>query len=318
MFASRHRSGGRSSLAHRQPPRGLSEDRNEADGSAVKSGYGVSWVLALQRSAGNAGVSAALHDPSRRSDPEVRPIAHRLAVVQRQPKVDPDAARKAEEAKARKAMKAAFTYQFWRLAEGKGVRPGASGDATIIVNGVAIRILPDQLLTEDEFAAVGGTFKGDHGSAGAVTKWSYDGVDWDPKSLQTMDLGGGTFMVQDYKEPIAKIRIQTTYRKTRKVRTLSAARAQRSAYGKGVLLRDHEASHVADAVAYIRDHGPRLPQLFGMAADDFNKQLKAYFDAAVNLSTEISTYSRGRTDCPGTRNATFCPARPRSKKKRGK
>jgi len=154
----------------------------------------------------------------------------------------PDAAKKAEEAKALKAMKAAFTYPFWLLAE--GVRPGSSGDATIIVDGVAIRILPDRFLTEDDFVAAGGTSKGEHGSAGAVTLWSYDGVDWDPKSLQTKDLGGGTYLVQDYKEPITKIKIQTTYRKSAKVRSLAAALSQKSAYGKGALLQDHEASHV--------------------------------------------------------------------------
>ena len=226
----------------------------------------------------------------------------------------PDAAKKAEEAKALKAMKAAFRYPFWLLAE--GVRPGSSGDATIIVDGVAIRILPDRFLTEDDFVAAGGTSKGEHGSAGAAL-WSYDGVDWDPKSLQTKDLGGGTYLVQDYKEPITKIKIQTTYRKSAKVRSLAAARSQKSAYGKGALLQDHEASHVGDAVAYVRATGPRLPPLAGVAADDFNKQLRGYFAAARRVGTDISTYSRGRTDCPGTRNAVFCPAM-RTPAKKGK
>jgi hypothetical protein len=275
--------------------------------------------MALQRTAGNAGVSVLLRGiAGNRPHPLIQRIVLRSDVVQRQAKVAPGAAKKAEEAKALKAMKAAFTYPFWLLAEGKGVRPGSSGDATIRVDGVAIRILPDRFLTEGEFVAAGGTFKRDHGFAGAVTNFSYDGVDWDPKSLQPMDLGGGTYVVQDYKEPTAKIRIQTIYRKTKKVRTLQAARALRSAYGKGTLLQDHEASHVADAIGYVRANGPRLPDLRGAAADDFNKQLKAYFDAAQRVGADISTYSGARTDCPGTRNAVFCPAGKPPAKKRGK
>lgn len=258
---------------------------------------------ALQRLAGNSA-STRLIESVRR-----RPSASPPVVAQRDKLADKAAAAKkaAAEATALKAMKAAFTYPFWLLAEGKGVRAGSSGDASVLIDGVAIRFLPDRFLTESEFVAAGGTFKNDRGSSAAVTNWSYDGIDWDPKSVQTADLGGGNVMVQDYKEPVARLSIQTTYRKSGQVKSLEAARRRRSGYGKGYTLGDHEASHAADAVAYVRADGPRLPTLVGSPMMDFNAELANFFAAAKGIGTAIAGYSRGKTDCPGTRNAAFCP-----------
>lgn len=283
--------------------------------------HDVHSVLALQRKAGNAALVRLLNGPRQaRRDVAVqrdRPADDAAAAKAAAARKKADEAKaKAEDAKALKAMKAAFTYPFWLLSEGKGLRPGSADDASVMLDGVAVRFLPDRFLTEDEFAAAGGTFHGEHGSAGAVTNWAYDGLDFDPKSVKTEDFGGQP-VVADYREPIAKVRIQTTYRKTRSLKTLDAARRQRSGYGKGTLLQDHEASHQADAIAYLRANGPRLPTLVGSPLADFHTQLSAYYTAAKNIGTDIAAYSRGKTDCPGAHNATFCPvAKPAAKVKR--
>jgi len=264
--------------------------------SAADASAPVDQVTALQRTAGNRAV--------------VRLLVHGEGpgglVVQRQPKlpkVDP----KAEDARILKAMKANFTYAFWSLPEAKGVRPGSSGDATFIVNGVAVRILPDRYLTEPEYVAAGGSFKDGNRDSAAETSWNYDGVDWDPKSVQATAMAGtGQYMIDDYIEPVAKLRIQTTYQKKRGGASLKAARGVRSGYGKGLLLQDHEASHVKDAIDYIRSNGPRLPDGRGSESNAFNASVKAYLQAARDLGGSISTYSRAKTDCPGTRNAAFC------------
>lgn len=246
-------------------------------------------LLTLQRTAGNAATASLL--------------------VQRQPKKPPtqDTAKaQADEKAALKKLRDTYTYAYWTLAEAKGVQPDASGAATLMVNGVRVTVLPDQVLTEAEYKAQGDSFEVDGKLYAASTTFHRGAITWDPKSLRTTRVGD-SYMVEDYTEPVAEVLIRTSYRKTSAKVTLAGARGVKSGYGKGDTLQDHEASHVADAIAYIRANGPRLTDGRGMDADEFNRMLQTYFDAVRNISKAIGDYSRGKTDCPGTRNAVFCP-----------
>jgi len=252
-------------------------------------------LVTLQRAAGNAATTSLL--------------------VQRQPKqpsVKDAAKAQADEKAALKKLRDTYTYAYWMLAEAKGVQPDASGAATFLVNGVRVNVLPDQVLTEAEFKAQGESFEVDGKLYAAVTSFHPGAITWDPKSVRTTRVGD-SFMVDDYTEPVAQVSIRTSYRKTSAKVALAGARSVKSGYGKGNTLQDHEASHVADAIAYVRANGPRLADGRGMEANEFNRMLLAYFDAAMNMSKTIGDYSRGKTDCPGTRNAVFCP--PAKKKK---
>jgi hypothetical protein len=141
----------------------------------------------------------------------------------------------------------------------------------------------------------------------ARTTYHFGGVTFDPKSVKTSRVDD-KFMVDDYAEPVAEVQLQTTYRKTSPSMTLADARRQRSGYGKGRTLQDHEASHSADAIAYVQANGPKLAEGRGMENGAFNAMLTAYYAAATGLPGAISAYSKARTDCPGTRDAVFCKA----------
>lgn len=273
------------------------------DGRRASTGGLSARLVALQRAAGNAATCTLL----RAGGHDARPF------VQRQPKAPPvKVDKKAEAAAALKKLRDTYSYAYWLLAEGKGVQPNASGEVTLMVNGVRVKILPDRLLTEAEFKAQGGSFEVDGHLFAAVTSHDFGGVTWDPKSLKTTRMGD-SFVVDDYTEPVAEVTLRTTYRKISAKRTLAQARGVNSGYGKGRTLQDHEASHSADAIAYIRANGPRLADGRGLDAANFNTLLGAYFDVARHLSANISAYSKASTDCPGKRNAFFCKAAPKKK-----
>jgi len=213
----------------------------------------------------------------------------------------------AQQAKLR-ALKKAFTFAFWELPDVRKQPPRETSDGTfVMVDGIEVCFKPDRFLTDDQMAQAGGTFKHQGLTAGAETTVTYEHLAFDPTSIQQMDLGAGQYMVTDYTEPVLTIAIQVTYRKSRKARTLEAARGQISAYGKGRTLRDHEAAHVADAISFIRSVGPRLPNGRGIEARTFNQMIKAYYAASLRVGADFGDYSQARTDCPGRRNASFCP-----------
>lgn len=132
---------------------------------------------------------------------------------------------------------------------------------------------------------------------------------WDQNSLKHTYMGGGLFMVEDYVDPVVHVSVQVIYRKSAKVTSLSAARAQRSAYGKGVTLEEHERSHVEDGISYIRANGPILEDGRGQEANTFNAQFEKFKATVSNLSAAIRADTRAKTDCPGERNAAFCKAK---------
>lgn len=206
------------------------------------------------------------------------------------------------------SLKAAFTYPFWNLKEGKGVQPDQDGSVRLMVGGVRIRLHSDQFLTQEEYEKQGGSFKSEEtpqGSA-AQTTWSFARVDWEPKSVVQQDMGQGLFMVADYTDPVVNIAIRTTYRRTPRIRSLRAARSVASGYGLGRTLQEHEAYHVADGINYARTIGPRFPDSRGAEINEFNKSLRAFFAQAANVGAEIGKYSRQRTDCAGKKKAPFC------------
>jgi hypothetical protein len=134
-------------------------------------------------------------------------------------------------------------------------------------------------------------------------------MDWDPKTVQHTNISGNQWMVVDYVDPVVHVSVQVTYRKSTKITKLSAARGQRSAYGKGGTLEEHERSHVEDGISYIRAKGPALGDNRGQEANTFNAQFEKFKAAAVNVGTDIAEYSRTRTDRPGERDAAFCKAK---------
>lgn len=272
---------------------GLVRDLADAKPGRVASKQpAVTWpgaVLAMQRSAGNAAIARLM-----------RCSGAGVPVVQR-------GSGKSDEAEARRAMRRAFTYPFWKLPEGRDVRP-STGGAYVMINGIQVRFLADRFLTEEEMTSTGsGSFRHHGIVAGATTTVLYDHLDFDPKSVQTMPLLDGRHVVVDYTEPVLTVAIQVTYRKHAGVRSLAAARRQRSAYGRGRTLQDHEASHVTDAITFIRATGPRLADGRGVDAASFNASLRKYYAAARRIGGDYGAFSQARTDCPGQRNATFCP-----------
>jgi hypothetical protein len=160
-------------------------------------------------------------------------------------------------------------------------------------------------LTEAEFQKKGGSFKHDSKLVRGNTRWSWQKTNFDPKSVQFQRVNG-LFMVTDYTEPTFEISIQTFYRKGNGISTLAQVRALSSGYGKGKTLREHESWHAADAIDFIRKSKPTLPDMRGSSSEDFNKELKSYFDRVRNIGKEIEKYSQKQTDCSG-RKAFFCP-----------
>ncbi|MGH3925908.1 MAG: hypothetical protein ACRDTT_24120, partial [Pseudonocardiaceae bacterium] len=180
----------------------------------------------------------------------------------------------------------------------------------LLINGVRVRLLPDRFASEDELKKQGETFEGEGKSLpGAVTRWNYAGMTWDPKSVKHEPMGSGQWMVVDYVDPVVEVSVQVTYRKSKKAPSLSAARGLRSAYGKGGTLKEHERSHVEDGISYARANGPVLGNGRGQEANEFNAQFNKFKAAALDVGTDIAAYSRARTDCPGKRNAAFCKAK---------
>lgn len=85
------------------------------------------------------------------------------AVLQRQHKVPPDRS-------ADKKFRQKFTYPFWNLKEGKGVKPEADDSVVLLVNGVRVHLLPDRFASEKELKKKGDTFRGkSKGLSGART-----------------------------------------------------------------------------------------------------------------------------------------------------
>jgi hypothetical protein len=204
-------------------------------------------------------------------------------------------------------LKNRFTYPFWNLPEGKSATQNVDGSFTFEVNGVTIHMLPDRLLTEEEFKKEGNTFKYDNDErlARAEAKYGYKKINFDPSSIQYMQAGNER-MVTDYREPTFEISIQVFYRKSKRASTLAKARSLRSAYGRGQTLRGHESWHVADAIDYIRRYRPTLPDMRGLLEDDINRALRSYYDAVQKIGTAIERYSEAKTDCIGRRKASFC------------
>jgi RHS repeat-associated protein len=231
----------------------------------------------------------------------------------------PEAAKPAPKVDAKKAQAEQvkkwdqeYTFAWWKLPEAKDVAPNAAGEATVTINSVQVVFLPDRLLTEEEYAKIGGTFDlGEHHTAAALTAGS-PVVTWDPKTIKK-DVakdpisGEQQLVVKDYTDPTAKIVVQTTYRKTPSTATLPAARNARGGYGVGRNVREHEASHVQDYVSYVRGNAPDLLDHRGEPWNTAVSALNTWLNDVAALSAGMHNTSIVHTDCPGgKRNAFFC------------
>ena len=196
--------------------------------------------------------------------------------------------------------------------EGKKARKNPGGSVTFVVNGVVIRLVPDQPLTDEERKTKQKlTFKRGTRWTGAKTVFRWVRTHFDLKSVQTVEVSdptsrGNKLMVMGYLEPTCEMSIQVFYRKTKRTPTLEKARNLLSAYGKGKTLQKHERWHVAGAIDYIKTTCPRFVDGVGLLAEDFNQSLESFYRAAKGIGKTISEYSRQMTDCTGKRKADFC------------
>ena len=109
-----------------------------------------------------------------------------------------------------KSLKRNLPSLFWKLPEGKNYQEFADGSFRFMVNGVTIHMLPDELLTEEEFQKKGGSFKRDSRLVRGNTRWGWKKTNFDTKSVQYQKVNA-LFMVTDYQEPTFEIYIQTFY-----------------------------------------------------------------------------------------------------------